>query len=209
MRLYHYAKEPYKSLLTSRYTIKRTAKQIEAMEKFNQSVGRKYGYLDHISFFFEPIPEDLGTMYLSEDIEDHPVWFPGNKLWVHEVETLNLEFAFDVVETPFNRTYLDQHCDDRLAKQGNLAQKHEWLRQRDTELRLRGYSGEMGLSSAALTKAIRPFLGGTRTAYLNTLAVNPFEVLSSMYAPDVPHVMIYPKEKEIILISPPYPITLV
>lgn len=205
MKLYHYAKEPYLTLRTSRQTVERSPEQVKKIEQFYREAGYEHSYLDHISFFFDPLPSDLGSLYDAE-VDDHPLWFKGSRLWVHEIETLNLEFAFDVVESPEQMAFIEKFWEPEFAK--DREGKLDYLRREREMLRQIGYVRPMGKNSNELSKVLRPMLGKTREAYLHLLDHGESQDLLTMYAPTVPHLWLYPKRHEIILHTPPYPMVL-
>lgn len=192
MRLYHYSVSRYQQLLTRR-TQGATAKEIEESEakakRFN-SVGP---YIDHISFFFDPIPSRImGKIYGPT----HEFWHPGNRIIEHVVETdmLDGHILFDMVETPFRDAFFDE-----------FVKIHKWDKDDPELLRLyltgleeaKRANGEIGAGISNLNRQIKRFVGRTEKAIVAASQDPDFDSFKNKYAANVPHVMIYPQSGRI------------
>lgn len=200
MKLYHYAKTRHPVLLVSRLSVVRTASEIRREELEDRRKGLKFSYLDHISFYFDPLPRDLGRLYEDEGIQ-HEVWRSGEVLYEHIIDTAGLEFGFDLVETPQDQAYLDRFWDDKLLEPTREADYYRFQQRRNELADSSGYSVGMGYNTAILEKVVSPFLGKTRAAYVDALKTQDKDTLSRLYAPAVPHLFIYPKEGKIVPIA--------
>lgn len=196
MKLYHYAVKRYGSLLASRHALKNAPDKIAELEAKDKQLGRKFGYLDHVSFFFDPLPIDIGSLYEGVG---HPLWKKGQVLYQHEVETLGMEFAFELYETP----QLDALMQSDWTTDMSESDKKAYFKKEFELLVRNGHYADMGRSTTALIGAVSPFLGKTREAYVKSLITNDKAVLARHYAPSVPHLMLYPKHYEIPLLGTP------
>lgn len=202
MLLYHYGRKPFPFLMTSRHTVKRTAEQIKNMQEFNEKIGREHGFLDHVSFFFEPIPQDLGSLYASADIT-HKTWYPGAELYQHVVDTSSLYFGFEIVETKEQWEFMNKNWKTSFGSAKNFNDRIEYFKQETAYKRQLGHLCNIGNNSAVLDKAAKPYSNGIREAYLATIKNEEKDVLANYYAPNVPHVMLFTLEEKIKLISKP------
>jgi len=201
MLLYHYSKEPRKFLMPSRYTKKRTPEQIAFIEKWSRDIGRDFGYLDHISFFFEPIPADLGTLYKRSGI-NHPNWYPKSMLYQHVIDTQDLMFAYEIVESPEQMAFIEKHWRKELSNTKNYDARIEYFKKEAAMKRTIDQLASLGNNSELLEKAAAPFVGNIRDAYQHTLATEDEQFLQNMYAPGVPHVLFYTPSKQLRLVEP-------
>lgn len=197
MKLYHYAKSPYPVLRVSRLTVARTQKEVKELEENDRKKGCKFSYLDHLSFYFDPLPRNLGSLYEDAGIK-HPVWVRGQVLYEHVIDTMGLEFGFDLVETPLDQQYMDRFWDDAFVEPGHEQAYYAYHRRNNELLDAHGYSVGMGYNTDLLEKAVAPFLGHTQDAYIQALQSQDKETLTELYAPAVPHVLVYPKGGKII-----------
>jgi len=185
MYIYHYSNEKHPVLLTRR-------KQGIDPPK-NASVGGNY--VDHISFFFDPIPsKTIASIYGSF----HPVWRKGNTLVEHviNVATLDKDIMFHVVES-INKTKLF----DEFVEENNwvyddpvLLEKWKILENKNTVK-----WGEIGKGLKLLEIQVKKNKGITELAYINASRRNDFEENKMKYAANVPHLMLYPKQGEIVV----------
>lgn len=195
MKLYHYSTERFAVLLTRRTQGTLTQKELEEAETRSRRMGTIAPYVDHISFFFDPLPlELLASIFrpTSEFKEEHPVWFKGNQLFEHvvEVETLNPNCAWEVVESFKKTKFLDDFSD-----------KHNWVDDNPELLRLYLVEakknavawGEEGHGLQGLLKQIKLNTGVTERAYQQARARDDFGWGRMKYAANVPHLMFYPE----------------
>lgn len=199
MFLYHYSAEPREVLITSRKSVKRTPEKIAQVERVSKLRGMKYSYLDHISFFFEALPRDLGSLYKGIG---HPLWKPGQVLYEHVIDTSDLIFAFDVVETPEKQDYMKRNWSDHLLRDDADDEYAQYFRRQNVLMQKLGYSVSMGKNNDKLEKVAFQFVGKARNAYIQSIQTSHPEDLKTLYAPGVPHAMIYPEGSEIELIEP-------
>lgn len=178
MNLYHYAAQRFDVLKTRREQGVLTKQQIAEAETHAKAYDRIGAYCDHISFFFERVPLDIqGGVYGK----DHPVWFPGNKLFEYELPLVGLpDFSYEVVETP-KKTEL--YYDESLTIPA-YKNKLRLLNQKE------GYQGS---GYKELIKALRPLEGSTRECIAKANSYPNWDEIKDKYAANVPHVMIYPK----------------
>ena len=205
MQLYHYATRPYRNLLVSRNTVVRSEEDIERIVKEEKRQGLKNSYLDHISFFIDPLPRDLGSLY--QEI-NHKFWRKGQVLYEHIVETQRLCFAFELVETPFSLEFARNHWRDDFVEEGNRKQYDAYFREHAKALQREGLLVNMGFNNGRLENAVQPFIGKTRQAYIDALANDDPVVLANYYAPSVPHVLLYPAKDSLSVLTEPTKFTL-
>lgn len=205
MKLYHYSKEPFTELKISRLTKPRSKEEIDRIISFDKKVGREYGYLDHISFFFEPIPIDIGSLYKNID---HPIWKKDQILYEHVIHTLGMDFAFDLYETPQLIEFMDKNFKPEFNKPENEKQLIQYFKDEIVFMKKLGHHSSMGKSTQKLMDATSPFKGRTREFFLRTLALEKPEFLAKMYAPGVPHLFLYPKTPSLTLKEEPRQIVL-
>lgn len=172
MKLYHYSKHllpDLKTLLQQGISEERKL-EIEALSKAR---GAKFPYYDHISFFVDPVPLDIIHTLFPKN---HPAWAYGTKLYQYEINTGDIDLKyFTMIESNVDQ-WLNPFYVDWL---GGVHSR--------TKSFVKKLIGENGYTLEALEKAITPYVGKTRAAYLKG-----DRSLSLQYAPDVPHVMIYP-----------------
>lgn len=182
MKLYHYAKEQYPVLLTRR----RTGTQMPVGVKVSDS------YLDHISFFFDPIPSRL---LVSVFDKGHSFWFKGNRIYEHvvDVSTAAQDIKFHAVETPKENALFDVFAEEHnwvgndptlLAKWRVIidAKQREW--------------GELGVGRDKLIRLISQHVGKTADYYRAAKNLPDFESGYAKYAANVAHLMLYPPSGE-------------
>lgn len=182
MNLYHYSAEQYPVLKTRRKLGLQPPKQV-----------RDSSYLDHISFFFDPIPSKTLSLIFGKN---HPFWFEGNVIYEHvvDVSDLDKDVRFHVVESKQRTELLDQFAEENNWVKDDPALLAKWLileRRKNIEW------GEIGYSRAGLEKQIKQHVGGTELAYIAASSRDDFEHGRNKYAASVPHLMIYPRSGEI------------
>ena len=193
MKLYHYSKQPYVSLQTVRFREKLSDEQIKEGIRSAQFRHEPAPYYDQVSFLFDPLPLDIiGRLFAP--YHNH-TWVPGQVLYEHIVESSSIgHFLFKIGETKDDREFMEKYWVDDDSK------KEQFFSRRADQRRAQGLIGE---GNAAFERVGRIFVGKTRQAFIDSIKVNDAETLSSHYAADVPHAMIYPKRGEIHLIHPP------
>ena len=177
MNLYHYSTQRFDVLKTKRKQGILTKQEIKSAERLAENQSSVGAYCDHISFFFERLPLDIqGSVYGK----DHPVWFPGNKLFEYELPLVGLpDFDYEVVETPKKtELYYDESLTIPVYKE-----KLRLLNQKE------GYRGN---GHKELIKALRPLEGLTRECVAKANSYPNWDEIKYKYAANVPHVMIYP-----------------
>ena len=98
MKLYHYSTERFLKIETRR--LQGIAEQeIKSAEDKASKMGLPLPYVDHVSFFLEPIPKDtIASIFKGE----HPFWKAGQTLYEHVVDTKTIDEKsfYRIVETP-------------------------------------------------------------------------------------------------------------
>lgn len=187
MKLYHYASQTYMTLKTleaqGRVTPEDREKALVSAKNFKTTMGaiKPGAYYQHISFFFEPIPLDIPKYFPK----DHPVWFKGNALVEHVVETSSIKpFGYEVVEFPEKR---ELYLDDSVSTE----EYHEAMRGIYKASKYIGF-GESELSQVAEEKKL---VGILEDSFLKLSQSPGFKTGDSRhkYAPLVTHVMLYPE----------------
>ena len=198
MKLYHYSVNLYNTLLTRKASMPRSmviegttdprfvlteATYLESLKQAKKyhSVG---SYYDHISFFVDPIPSGMiGKLFENH----HPVWYEGNMLHEHIVETADIPkgFLYDVVETPLALMRLDA-VEKWIDTDAFVIQ---YMQQLDRDKRS---TGEIGKDKQQLDNQIKLFTGTTAQAYIDAKKRSDWEDNRVKYAACVPHVMVYP-----------------
>ena len=176
MKLYHYSSGKYQSLTTLE---KRGQKYESKLPHHAYLPGR---YDQSISFFFDPIPFTLLSSIYGKD---HPVWFPGNKLFQYLVESDDIgDFKYHIVESPEKTELIiddEVTTEDYLRIYPKIAKKKLYL----------------GKGSSELTRGSKPFINKTQQYFINAPKIKGWIEQSNKYAAYVPHVMIYPSSGEI------------
>lgn len=198
MLLYHYSKERFPKLKTKRNAGLLTKEEIKAIDKKDrQRLLPAHSYIDHISFFFDPVPSVILSRIFGIT---HPVWHTGSKLFEHIVDTALLEddIIFEIVESDKKTKLFDDFAertnwiddDPALLKRWKLlelSKKMEW--------------GEIGSTRAKLELQIVENGGHLDKAFLKAYAREDFEWNRMKYAANVPHVMLYPRSGDIEVIG--------
>lgn len=177
--LYHYANQPHALLQTlKRRGIKPTFIRSESKEE----VPGEYG--EHISFFVDPVPVVvMGRVYGK----DHPVWYPGSRLYEHRVSLSELgKFSYHFVETPEKVLML---FDDQIGD------AEYWRRLN----RINAEKAYIGNSLNQFTRVYDSFKGTTESRILRAPTYPHWERSRLKYAACVPHVMIYPAKGELMV----------
>lgn len=181
LELYHYA--------LSEYSVLKTSALISPPNKAMIFEGRKDvelrkmpgPYYDHISFFFERPPLDKMSSVFGND---HPFWYPGNKVYEHVVKIdLLPKIKYLITESPAINDFFYSKESDKLTDEEFY---NEVYRIRVTNL-------EIGDSVIDLKKVIERLKGETLKNYLRLRTRPNFADIRKKYAATVPHVMLYPE----------------
>jgi hypothetical protein len=173
-QIYHYSETLYHTLLTRR---RQGFKETNNIPEIN---GRSY--LDHISFFIEPIPLDiLPSLHHNK----HPFYQNNKSIYEYVISTEELSGCFyHLTESPektkllYDKTITDEQYYEKIER------VNEKLNYTGTDI-------------VKLEKLIEKFTGTTRAYFINVPKLPNYEELKTKYAPTVPHLMIYPKNGEI------------
>jgi len=188
MKLYHYSKARFPELLTKRLS-GASAEEIRKSEKQRDRHGFIGAYVDHISFFFDPIPsKTLADIFKN----DHHTWYRGNALfeYVVDVNQFEVDVPFSVVESRNKTAFMDKFIEEHNWVEDDPVLLAKYLKEL---AKLEVEWGELGHSLSGLKKQIAKNKGGTKQAYLDAAARADFEEGRQRYATNVPHVMVYPK----------------
>lgn len=184
MLLYHYSSEPRDVIKTKRASGNATPKDLKEATESMELRGSPGLYVDHISFFIDPIPSsDLPKVFK----DGHDIWHKGNVLYEHVVDIRQVEtnITFSLVESPIetqwfidsdwsavNEQFLKEYFDARKARRIN--------------------NQEMGSDVHLLIKNIKRYRGKTALYYKSAPTLEHWN--SKLYASYVPHLMLYPKD---------------
>lgn len=153
-------------------------------------------YTSHLSFFFDPIPSEL----LPKLFKDHPVWFDGNLLYEHIVDsnTLPAKVLYRVVESPSKTEFMDA-----FTKQHNWTEHNPELFKK---FRLEMFdqqwkNGEIGFKRSDLVNQIRKHRGHIAEYYKRAVKRDDFQENKEKYAANVAHLNLYPIEGKVNNIS--------
>ena len=183
MKLYHYNKTPIDTLKTKRVQGQVSTQEIQEAENYAKLFQLPGSYIDHLSFFFDPIPSVLlGSLYG----DFHSIWWNGNTIVEHVIDTEDLDphLIYRVVESPEKLAYLD-----------SLEQREgdEWLINYYVGLNaIQLQNGELGSTRDNLEHQIRVFQGRTAFFYAQAKTRGDWEANKMKYAACVPHLMLYP-----------------
>lgn len=187
-RLYHYSSVRYPELLTKRQS-GATADEIRKSEKQRDRLGLIGAYVDHISFFFDPIPsKTLADIFKN----DHHTWYKGNVLfeYVIDVSQFDPELGYAVMESRRKTAFMDKFVEEHNWVEDDPVLLAKYLKELN-ELSVKW--GEVGHSLDGLRQQMALNLGGTKQAYIDASKRPDFEEGRQRYATNVPHVMVYPK----------------
>lgn len=194
MKLYHYSKEQYDTLKTKRASGKATPEEIKRAENEARRILMPGAtYVDHISFFFDPIPSEiLGKLYGA----GHPVWFNGNELYQYEVyvEKLPEKILYEVVESEREMAALDKFVKDNNWVEDDPVLLRKWFSFIINE-KIRW--GEYGNDLGKLFLQVRNNQHNTTTNFMKAVQREDFKENFTKYAASVPHLMCYPATGEI------------
>lgn len=188
MLLYHYSSEFFRTLKTRRASGIATPEQIAKAVKMAETYHLAGAYVDHISFFFDPIPSRLlGEIFGT----DHKAWAKGNELFEYSVDvrTFPNKVLYTVVETPEDIRLLDA-----VEWQDNETFRKDYLL---AEADRKVLSGETGFTLKALKLQMAKYQGHTAEYYAKNRNCDDWEDIRNMYAARVPHLMFYPPKGEV------------
>ena len=194
MKLYHYSKDQYNTLMTKRASGKATPEEIERAEKSAKRILMPgASYVDHISFFFEPIPADILHNIYGKD---HAVWYEGNELYeyVVNVDRLPEGMLYEVVESAREMAALDAFAKEHNWVEDNPALLRKWFA---FILNEKVKWGEYGKSRSKLLYQIKRYQGRLRYEFLEAKQREDFQTNFHKYAASVTHLMVYPATGEI------------
>jgi hypothetical protein len=136
-----------------------------------------------MSLFFEPIPhKEIGNLFKGVD---GAMWVNGTTMYEYIVPIDNLDrnTRYYVSETPLDRM-LRREFDDLLDDDDVFK---DYL---DAKFKLKEINGEVGYTRDALLKVSSRFNKGILDNYKNAVANPNSKESLTMYAADVPHVII-------------------
>lgn len=194
MRLYHYSTQQFNTLLTKRKAGNATAEEIiQAKKDARRILMPDATYIDHISFFFEPIPtEILGTLYGK----NHPVWINGKELYEYEVNPLKLPnpILYEVVESSKEVNELSRFIKEHNWVEDDPKLLQVWFKH---ILNKKISWGEYGKDKTKLILQIMKHQGRLASDFLSATQRDDFEDNFKKYAASVPHLMLYPPSGEV------------
>lgn len=196
MKLYHYSKLRFSELLTKRAAGASTA-EIRKSEKEKDDLGLIGAYIDHISFFFDPLPSKVVADIFKND---HHTWYKGNVLfeYVVDVNQFESDLPYSVMESRNKTAFMDKFIEDHNWVEEDPVLHAKFLKELE---KLEVQWGEVGHSLAGLKKQIDKNVGGTKQAFIDAAARADFEEGRQRYATNVPHVMVYPKSGRVAFIE--------
>lgn len=183
MKLYHYSTEPLKILLTRREQGV-SDEQISEAETKAKKLGLPLPYIDHISFFLEPIPkETIAGIFKNQ----HPFWKAGAEIYEHVIDTASIpsQSQYMVVETPVIDKYTDQFdwsVTDLTVRSKYFIAMHKEMKR----------LGLLGAGIPKMVKQLTPYLGKTEGYYIKARMAKGADMTKTQYAAGVPHLMVYP-----------------
>lgn len=179
--LYHYGSEKY-SQLSSLYARKKEK------EGFKSILDDPYAYNKHISFFLEPVPDNLPSILNNE----HEFWAKGRVVYEHRVniDSLPEDVFYRIVETHAKTDLIFNHQDwEKVARNPKL--KSQYLRQIKDLEELNGYRGQ-GLDKLKKVIKTLPYDIAEDFANLYKFSLKyPEDDFLAKYAANVPHLMAY------------------
>lgn len=182
IKLYHYSKEKYDTLKTKKAQGLTERGSISKANKLKTSILGFGTYNSHISLFLEKAPLDiLGTIYKDAN---HEVWFTGSKLYEYEVHLDDIgKFGYDLVETPLEiEMFYDDSYDD-MSMEDYVKMLYE----------LKFKRGLCGTDRSTFIKKVNELKGTIVEQYTKLPSRPNWEDIKHLYAPTVPHVMMYPE----------------
>jgi hypothetical protein len=204
VKIYHYSTERFPFIKTRREQGVSESDLEEAVHKAKK-MGLPLPYVDHVSFFIDPIPKETIAAIFSNK---HPFWKAGQTLYEHVIDTkdINEKSFYRIVETPEIDKYTDQF--DWTVK--DLSVRSKYFVEMNKEMLRLGYSG---YSINKMVKMCQRFIGKTEGYYIKARQRPDAADSEQLYAGNVPHLMIYPmggvipvESKELIKLGSAKPI---
>lgn len=183
MKLYHYSTERFPFIKTRREQ-GLTKEILEEAEHKAKKMGLPLPYVDHVSFFFDPIPKETIAAIFDNK---HSFWKTGQMLYEHVIDTKDIDEKsfYRIVETPEIDKYTDQF--DWSVK--DLSTRSKYFVAMNKEMMRLGYSG-YGISK--MVKIAQQFVGKTEGYYIKARNRPDAADSVNLYAGNVPHLMVYP-----------------
>lgn len=183
--LYHYSTQMLTKISTTRKIGKVSSDVISLAESRANSMGDIGCYLDHISFFLEPIPIDiLPKLFKGE----HPFYKPGAKIVEHVVAIkFDDDIKWSLQETPDINSFSDQWDWNNV----DADKRRLYIRKINKEMSRLDLQGH---DTSKMFNAIRPYIGRTRDYFIKARSSKWANDTATQYAAEVPHLMIYPKD---------------
>lgn len=189
MLIYHYSKELYSRLLTRRAN-GADQEEITRSEEQAERLKLEAPYIDHISFFFDPIP----SVVVEEVFRDvgHATWYKGSTLYEYVIDTR--QFQSDVLYRVVESRRKTEHMDQFIVKHNWTTDDPKLLRLWINEIEaLQRKWGELGNSRDGLERQCRLNAGCTAEAFILARSRPDFDDGKYKYAANVPHLMVYPE----------------
>lgn len=189
--LYHYSVEKYDNLLT---LIARGKEK----EGFDSDVNDPFSYNKSMSFFLEPIPRDLPSLYDNK----HHFWKEGVELYEYIIPLSHLkeDTPYIIVETREKTDLIRNKQDWDSITEDTLDIKMKYLKEIN-ELQVKKKYKGMNISS--FLKGLRTVPLEIRKDFINAYSYikkdKDFDLLDK-YAAYVPHVMFY-VDKQVVKYS--------
>lgn len=185
MFLYHYNTLAFKTLKT--LALQQTLS--EAEKRDNERAARfrgDYPYHDNISLFFEPAPLDLLDTVFPKN---HHLWVKGRAVVEHRIAVDQLSlYAWIAVETPISSFLIDT-----LPWSENEHYKRGFFQLKKAASII---ARERGTTLHQLKRFLARFKPGTtRQAYQRLKDYKHYDEVKHLYAPTVPHLMLYTKDE--------------
>lgn len=179
--LYHYSADKLKSLKTPRAL--NQIEKIDIKEHDRKLRGIRGNYVDHISFFLTPIPDNLASMYKDK----HFIWRKDIPLYEYTVRVKRSDIDhWMIVATPKHLELLDSTPITLGA--------HEFFKR---ERRLDKKEGYVGESLESLGEVVSEFRDISNTMWEEQTSGELTDRDLRMYATRVVHLMLYPTDGEI------------
>lgn len=201
MLLYHYASSPYANLSTRRFRENLTPEQLQGGIDKAAFVCDPKPYYDHVSFFTCPIPVlTVAELYKGMN---HPFWkVDGSTIYEHVAESDDIgSFEYMFVECPLHVEFMKKHWTGKSD-----ADKALYFKRLDVLARSHGLTGK---GNADFTEVARSLPQELSVAWRDSFNdPRNREVIKTLYAPSIPHVMLYPSKCPVKLERKPRAFTL-
>ncbi len=192
MKLYHYSTLPFTKLKTRKASGKCSEEEIEQDLVYAKRIQSPGPYNESLSFFFDPVPlKLLGKLFRNAN----DFWFPGNVIYEHIVETESLKepLIYFISDTPTDTKTLDETTwvETEEFEINYLREKNK--RKRNTK--------EIGTIRQDLENQIKKYVNKTAIFYQEASKRIDFNDYVKMYAAFVPHVILYPMNGEVTVVT--------